>query len=88
LAFAPIALSLVSGLATPRHQAFMVGAWTAVWGIGAYLSGTVAGVMESFGRFSLYWGISAVACCAVALLLWTTARTVAPGRVKIAAEAE
>ncbi len=88
LAFAPIALSLVSGLAAPRHQAFTVGAWTAVYGIGSYLSGAVTGFMESFGRFSLYWGISAVACWAVALLLWTTARTVHPAVMEIAAEAE
>jgi proton-dependent oligopeptide transporter, POT family len=88
LVFAPIALSLVAGLATRRHQAFMVGAWTAMYGIGSYLSGTVAGFMESLGRFSLYWGISAVACWAVALLLWTTARTVHPAVMAIAAEAE
>jgi POT family proton-dependent oligopeptide transporter len=78
LAFAPIALSLVSALATPRHQAVLVGLWTSVWGIGAYLSGTVAGDIESFGRFSMYWGIAAAACSTMALLLWTTARTARP----------
>lgn len=72
LAFAPIALSVVSGLAPVRRQAFVVGAWTSVYGVGAYLSGTVAGLMESSSRFALYWAISAAACGAVALFLWTS----------------
>jgi POT family proton-dependent oligopeptide transporter len=76
LMFAPIALSLVSGLGAARHQSFLVGAWTAVNGIGSYLSGTMAGIMESLGLFSLYLGISAVACWVVAILFWITSRTV------------
>lgn len=72
LLFAPIALSLVSGLAAPHRQAFMVGVWTAVYGVGSYLSGTMAGIMESLGRFSLLLGVSAAACWAAALLLWLT----------------
>ncbi|WP_323122584.1 POT-type proton-dependent oligopeptide transporter [Burkholderia alba] len=72
LLFAPIAVSLVSGLAPPRRQALVVGVWTAVYGAGAYLSGTMAGLMESLGRFSLLLGVSAAACWAVALLLWVT----------------
>jgi POT family proton-dependent oligopeptide transporter len=88
LMFAPIALSLVSGLARPSRQAFVVGAWTAVYGVGAYLSGTVAGFIGSFGRFSLYLGISGAACLVAALLLWVAGRTAHLAVTATATEAE
>lgn len=73
LLFAPISLSLAANLSPPRWQAFILGAWSATYGLGAYLSGTMSGLMAASGLFSRFFGISAAACFITGLLLWAAA---------------
>jgi POT family proton-dependent oligopeptide transporter len=79
LLFAPISFSLVAGLSPPGRQAVLMGVWSATYGIGAYLSGTMAGFMETFGTFSLFLGISASACWVAGAVLWTATRALHTG---------
>jgi len=84
LLFAPLALSLVASLSPPGRQSFLLGAWSATYGIGAYLSGTMAGLMNRFGAFSLFFGISAAACWVTGLLLWVAGRAVNTAALEVA----
>jgi POT family proton-dependent oligopeptide transporter len=77
LLFAPASLSLTASLSPPGRQAFILGAWSATYGLGAYLSGTMAGAMAAFGAFSMFFGISAAACAVIGVVLWLAASKLA-----------
>lgn len=67
LLFAPTSTSLVAGLSPKNRRALIMGAWSATFGVGAYLSGTMSGLMSTFTRVSNFFAISAGACWLVSL---------------------
>lgn len=62
LLFATRSFSVVAGLSPAKRRALILGAWSATFGIGAYLSGTMAGFMNTFARLSTFFAISACVC--------------------------
>jgi len=85
LLFAPVALSVVAGSAAPERRAFILGAWSATFGVGAYVSGTMAGSMNSFRSLAAFFALSAGVCFLIGLVLFALLqpiqrfRTVTPG---------
>jgi len=66
--YVPISMSLAARLAPSGRRGFIFGAVAATAGLGSYLSGTMAGLMNDFGNLSTFFGISAVACCMMGLV--------------------
>ncbi|HEX7313627.1 MAG TPA: MFS transporter [Pyrinomonadaceae bacterium] len=67
LLFAPASTSMVAGLSPEKRRAFIMGAWSATFGVGAYLSGTMSGLMSAFDNLQVFFAISAGACWLTAL---------------------
>jgi POT family proton-dependent oligopeptide transporter len=81
LLFFPRSMSLAAELAPAGRRALVFGAWAATAGLGAYLSGTMAGFMNDFGRLSTFFGISAVVCFAMGLVFVISVPTVKGSRL-------
>ena len=62
LLFAPAATSLVARLSPVKRRALIMGAWSGTFGVGAYLSGAMSGLMSGFNHLSGFFAISAGAC--------------------------
>jgi POT family proton-dependent oligopeptide transporter len=61
--YVPMSMSIAARLAPEGRRGFVFGALMATVGLGSYLSGTMAGLMNDFGSFPRFFGTSAVACC-------------------------
>ena len=68
LLIAPIGLSLITHLSPRKYTACLIGFWYCCLGVGSYLSGYVAGFIETV-PFSQFFGGFAYVCLAVALVL-------------------
>jgi len=69
LCLSPVGLSYVSRLAPKQLTSQLMGAWFFSIGIGAYLAGKAAGLMDSVPLWQIY-GFGAVVALAMSLLLW------------------
>lgn len=69
LCLSPVGLSYVSRLAPKQLTSQLMGAWFFSIGIGAYLAGKAAGLMDSVPLWQIY-GFGAVVALGMSLLLW------------------
>jgi POT family proton-dependent oligopeptide transporter len=69
LSLSPVGLSYVSRLAPKHLTSQLMGAWFFSLGIGAYLAGKAAGMMDSVPLWQIFT-FGAVAAMAMSLLLW------------------
>jgi POT family proton-dependent oligopeptide transporter len=69
LCLSPVGLSYVSRLAPRQLTSQLMGAWFFSIGIGAYLAGKAAGLMDSVPLWKIY-GFGALVAIAMSLLLW------------------
>lgn len=69
LLFMPTAQALVGGMSTERRKGIVMGAWAASLGVGMLLSGMIAGIMSSSGKFSAYFAMSSGCCLLASLFL-------------------
>src|SRR5205807_559011 len=74
--YVPISMSLVAKFAPPGRRGFVFGAMLATAGLGFYLSGTMAGLMNDFGNLSTFFGVSAAACCIMGLVFLIMLRVI------------
>jgi proton-dependent oligopeptide transporter, POT family len=66
--YVPMSMSIAARLAPAGRRGFVFGALMATVGLGSYLSGTMAGLMDDFGSLPRFFGTSAIACCIMGLL--------------------
>jgi POT family proton-dependent oligopeptide transporter len=72
LLFAPTAVSLIAGMSSIKRRGLVMGAWSATFGVGIYLSGAMSGLMGSTETFSKFFALSASSCLLACLLLLFT----------------
>jgi POT family proton-dependent oligopeptide transporter len=74
--FVPISMSMAARLAPSRRRGLVFGAIAATAGLGFYLSGTMAGLMNDFSSLSTFFGVSAFACCMMGLVFLIMMRAI------------
>ncbi len=86
LLFVPRSMSLAATLAPTGRRALVFGVWSATAGLGAYISGTMAGFMNDFSSLSVFFWVSAVMCFATGLFFFIIMRAVEGHRQSIPEE--
>ncbi len=70
LLFVPRSMSLAAALAPHGRRALIFGVWSATAGLGAYLSGTMAGFMNDFSSLAIFFELSMLMCLGTGLLFF------------------